>query len=488
MFMIMVRRSLVCATWCPGRWGAGWGIGGLVAVWVVMVVAGCGRGDVDIIGRCELLTDAVRPLDEEPRFPAPEFAPSVGLLDGQAWVTWMVWEGTSRLDSNHWVQWGRWYDEAWAPLGPPHFLGERPNHRSQWVRHGGELVGQTWVDPEGVPEPLEKERVHRVRVPPPGAGEPWLERIEVPASEVCPDCGLVGLGDFGTNPGFEQGLLPAAVGFGDVWLVFGASPAPCAYDRATPRWHRLHLVRGPSSTVAEAMLFEEGVCEPRETGSDAETNPMLVPLDDGALGLFYRRGVSGGDGLLRYVPLAADGQVVGEPRVVDGRPFHTQGNGFQPRAVAVPGGRVLLMERRAPSGVCPALRIMNADGSRARDAPWQLPCIRTSEDGDRSSVLRTQSVALVPVPGAAVLVWGQQRSFSDIQPDEAGVFAVLLTPEGRRGSEVVMLTELSGVSGGPGITVGADAEGDEVAAVWWDSRSLPDVGVHARRLRCTVGE
>jgi hypothetical protein len=449
-------------------------------------MAGCGPGDVDIIGRCELVTDVVRPLDEEPRFPAPEFAPSVGLLDGQAWVTWMVWEGTSREDSNHWVQWGRWYDGDWEPLGPPHFLGERPNHRSQWVRHGGEVVGQTWVDPEGVAEPLDKERVHRVRVPAPGAGDPWLEPIEVPASEVCPDCGMVGLTDFGIGPGFEEGLLPAAEGFGDMWLIFGASPAPCQYDTMTGRWLRLHLIHGISSSLAEAMLFEEGVCEPRPDVSDAETNAMMVPLEDASLGLFYRRGSPGYDGLLRYVRVAADGQVVGDPRIVDGRPFHTQGGGFQPRAVAVPGGRVLFMERRGPSGFCHALRIMGEDGSSARDAPWQLPCIRTSDEGDRSRVVRTQSLALVPVPGGAVLVWGQQRRFEEIAPEDVGVFAVLLTPQGRRGSEVVMLTEVSGGLGGPGITIGADAEGDEVAAVWWDSRTLPDVGVHARRLRCTV--
>jgi hypothetical protein len=459
--------------------------------WVLVVLAlaaagaaGCGAGDVDIIGRCEVVTDRVRPLDERPGvIPPPEFAPSVGLLDGQAWVSWMEWEGTDFLDSEALNIWGRWYDPAWAPLGPAEYLGkalrrDNPTYRTQWVRFGGELVGQAWLDPEGDEPFLPTERVHRVRVQPPGDGAPLLERIHVPVSDACPECGLLGLGELTYSTSPEHGLLPSALGIDSVWMALTASAAMCGYadPSLAAGFLRLHLVRGTDVGTAEPLLVGQDFCD---LYAHSVGNAFLVPLSSGSLGILYTSG-----GVLHYAGLTATGMPTTAGSVAGTR-IRNSGGGFQPRGVAVPGGRVLFTERRDPGGFCHALRIMREDGSGARDAPWQLPCIRTA-DGERSTDTRSSSMALVPIPGGAVLVWGQQQFYGEIEPEEAGVFAVMLTPEGKRGSEVVMLTEPSGVSGGPELIVGADAEGNDIAAVWWDSRTLADVGVHARRLRCVV--
>lgn len=212
------------------------------------------------------------------------------------------------------------------------------------------------------------------------------------------------------------------------------------------------------------------------------------------MGLFFR---TEDWGRLYYTRLDVSLQPLADPVIVD-RVEQVDGPGFQPRAVAVPGGRVLFLALRVIDGsngdanYCFALRVMNEDGSRPHDAPWQLPCL------DPSQPWKTWSMDLMPVPGGAVLVWTQRSKTGYVQPGddyEEGIYAVLLTPEGKRGSEVIEVTDADATALPDFVepatldwTIGSAGEGNDFAVAWSPDTRPSAPGMYVRRFRCQVGE
>ena len=143
------------------------------------------------------------------------------------------------------------------------------------------------------------------------------------------------------------------------------------------------------------------------------------------------------------------------------------------------------------------LTVMTRDGSDSERAPWQPPCVATT--GYTEGEARTAWVELVEVPGGAVFIWEEAPyvglSLTDTDTWYEHINAVLITPEGKRGSAIVTVTapESTAVVGtiGPSGAISshfvghADSDGNHVAVAWTDLRADAP-GLYARHLRCVV--
>ncbi|MFW6067542.1 MAG: hypothetical protein ACOC97_04330 [Myxococcota bacterium] len=443
---------------------------GLVAV---LVMGGC-ESNVDIIGECELRTDAVRlQVDDREGLVIPDQAShNVGRLGH---LTLFEWGEILQAEwPQYGIRWVQWYDEGFGPVGEPVALGTFRAGRTQWVAVDGALEGQVWADPASTePPPPDREILHRWRIPPPPA-EPSFERIPARGSERCPDCGAPRIGS-GSGP-ISQ--LPSALAYDDLWSAFVYQPPVCDYDRPYINYDRLFLVSGNG---LHPVLWGVDPCALQAQELQVQ-NPWLVSLSDGGLGVLFRVRRRGDEWRpLHYARVGPDGELLEDPRLVDGARGHsTTGIGFQPRAVQVEGGRVLFAELH---NECHALRVMREDGSRVRDAPWQLPCMRPGSDEI------TGRVELVSVPGGAVLVWtvSKWRTRGDAEHLQGeGVYAVLLTSQGKRGSEIVRISD-EGARAWFEHLIGAAGDGFDLTVSWSDQRSGAP-GVYVRGLRCRVDD
>lgn len=182
-------------------------------------------------------------------------------------------------------------------------------------------------------------------------------------------------------------------------------------------------------------------------------------------------------------------QPISPPRRVGRTPARRHGVGFYPSATVV-SGRLIFTERSSRDGnTCHLLRVADEDGSDAHDAPWQLPCFRAGSESD----LITTEPLLATVGDRAILVWDQRtgperiESVAALSEYDEGIFAVVLTPDGLRGSEIVRVTrEDSSVTASdrPGSFLPSIAvEGDSVVVTWADVR--PELAMHVRFLHLT---
>jgi hypothetical protein len=241
---------------------------------------------------------------------------------------------------------------------------------------------------------------------------------------------------------------------------------------------------------------------------------MVVNLDDGGLGLFFRRDLlvpSRRDflgSLVHYTRLDADFHPIGLPIDVDiGEGTSMVDGGNQPRAVRLGGGRILYGER-LDAGLhrCQVLGVMSDDGIDFRRAPWQLPCFFQSygfEDW------LTSSYELEPLPdGRAVIAWTERTHFErgaeyatrltlDTEWEE-GIHLAMIAEDGYRASPIAEVTvpESTAVDwSGPrddvlgpwpaNFLISMAADGDDVVVVWTDLR-LDAPGFYARRFRCAA--
>ncbi|MFW6050121.1 MAG: hypothetical protein ACODAU_03035 [Myxococcota bacterium] len=272
---------------------------------------------------------------------------------------------------------------------------------------------------------------------------------------------------------------------GEAWLGANALAGTCSYDReGVANFLRIHVGGTESKLRLDPVLVGDDPCDLDENELTT-ANPYLFSLEDGGLGVVFYAGLFGGDDRLRFGRIGEDGQLLEAPVVVEGTGAGISGGGFLPRGVATGDGRILFLDRRQQAGFCHALGVMRADGSGARDAPWQMPCMA------RPDKWMSRSVELQPVPGGAVLVWAQRRRDlgEGAEDYEQRIFATLITPGGRRGSEIVQVTapeSTAGIEGGVGDwVVGAATDGERVVVTWLDRR--PDApGIYARSLRCGV--
>ncbi len=462
---------------CPSEVGA--------AVLVALALsAGCDDG-VDIIGECTL--EDVRRVTEEPALP------SVGLLDGRVFVS-VAAEVPAEDPTVRRSEWeGLWLDGDLEPASERLWLGSGliGAVRTRWLRHGDALVAHIWSRPDP-PPPWSEDRISlwTVTPPPRATAEALPIRIEVPPPDDDPAIGALSLG-FLHHPDGEL-VFPAAEAAGTVVGAVAAIPPACNERLASNlRLHAFALNRTDAFPVTWAEQ-----CGDRDLIIEA---PWLFSNADGGLSMLYR---AGSDGPLRLLRLDEDLSIRDGPRRVGGTHVTTTDDGFQPRAVAVPGGKVLFFERISSNNCCHVLRIMNADGTCAEDAPWQLPCMRDGPFRGCGRDIITGYLELVRVPGGAVVVWGEHTNphelwvTADIDYRE-GIYAALLTPEGRRGSAVVEITDEEATFLDPvprTETLGpypvkprpsVAAEGDSLVVAWPDRRADAP-GVYVRRLTCTV--
>ncbi len=461
----------------------------IAPILVVAAVACAGCDDeVDIIGECTL--GEMKRVTEEP------LLPSVGLLDGRVLlsVSYDVPAEYLTLRRSEWQ--GLWLDQELEPASEPLWLGSGliGAARARWLRHDGALVAHTWSRPEP-PPPWSEDTISLWTVTPPPDARAEALPIEIdipPAPEDNPGVNGLGLGVL-HQPGAET-ALPGAASPAGVAGVVAAIPPECGERLAT--YYRLHWFSG-MQPQAEPIQWGDDRCELYDYDRAVES-PWLFEGLDGRPSILFR---GGADGRVHLLRLNEDFTIRDGPRRVGGTHVTTTDDGFQPRAVSVPGGRVLFFERISGGNDCHMLRIMNADGTCVEDTPWQLPCMSVGRyRADRPIV--TGYLELVAVPGGAVVVWGEHtnpgslRITSDIDYRE-GIYAALLTPEGRRGSAIVEITddaatflepvprtEILGpfpVKPRPSVAV----EDDALVVAWPDRREHAP-GVYVRKLTCTV--
>lgn len=473
------------------------------AVLVSVLLAACnGSESVRIEGRCTTVRSS-QLIDAEGLRGSDGLyfsQPSIGLLGGAVALEWVA--PISVGESSDSAEYVAWFDESGASLVGPTRLGYvRPPFRSALTRVGPDLVAHLWTDPDNIPagEPEDNVALWRFR---PDAAEGVAGRLPVrlPISRVraCPDCPLtsISLATAFLNVG-AQGLLPV-IDLGRAVAVVPAIPEECSSAAAND----LRLMVFDDRGGAESIYWDDDICR----NQDEAHAVNAVRLDDGLIGLLFRIGVSDGD--VRYLRVDDGYQVVDGPwRVGHTFPHGSVQAGYQPKVVAVGGGRLLFTERaEGDYNACAILRLMPQEGpvnDGVRDAPWQLPCIESPEQ------YLTSWHELVPLPGGrAAIVWSQRSAFGGGPeafatplttgvPWEEGIYMTMLTSDGLRASEVVRVTDEEATALAPtprtaesgpfpaSFSLSAASEGQDVVVTWNDNRVGAE-GAYATRIRCAA--
>jgi hypothetical protein len=367
-----------------------------------------------------------------------------------------------------------------------------PLVRTEWTRNpaGGVAGATTWI-PGRDRRVTRQNEWHRWVVPRPGAGMPMVRRL---------DTRFVRGEEWGTpslhGPRFFVGLDAV---WSTVWV--GGEPVSALTEEESfcPGWSfGTFLVSG--DMVARRLRIVD--CETNRNRADRlefrNGAPRLFDAGDGTVGVLLRIEQSrpsptfpidpGEDtGMELHLMYARpDGSVEMWPKRIGEAQAGglSLDDGYLGRVAKVPGG-LWLMDRDSRLGKngCHILRWVSRDGECYEDAPWQLPCASPRREGIiQEGDYQTNWVELVEVPGGAVLVWHQFRNaglFVDAEDAwEEGLYAVLLTPRGQRGTEVVRVTaaESTGLPEPVGtvpqvaavMAAHAASEGSRVAVVWQD--------------------
>ncbi len=450
-----------------------------ISAWLVAVAA-C-ASDVDIVASCEVTT-------AELYADLPSGTPSIGLLEQQVLVS------TVRADYDRLTVLGSpggqgaaaWFTLEGQRVGDVVDLGNAPvfPRNAQWVRANRSLQGMFVFDPTRDPS---GEVAVSVWTMSPAAAERRVVRTDLAGrGEPQPSIPTIGRGGSGA-----EGRFPAVAIAGRFVGGFVSEPAQCGSTLGN--FTRLFLV----SELDDAVLVTWGeTCAPRDFELNVE-NAWFYDAGDGHIGVLHRPG--------RPVPVhlavvSLDGSA--EPRgQVGENEVSTVDGGKQPRAVRLPSGRVLMAERRSfGENECHALRMFDADGSNAEDTDYQFPCVECFARSEAGCPL-TSWVDLVESPQGAIVVW-EQHSFVptfNVPPEadwEEGIYAALITNDGKRGSNIVRLTvdESTALSlprerNPPlaGFIGGAASEGDTAVVAWQDFRQDAP-GVYMRALRCVPSD
>ncbi len=263
-------------------------------------------------------------------------------------------------------------------------------------------------------------------------------------------------------------------------------------------YQRIHVFTHESPIARPVLWSDEPPCDLEYFGDnrDVVTVPSVVGLGADRLGVFFHP-LGATPGPTRYAVVTSDGDLVSDPITVGGdwpRWSSTVG-GWQTPAVRL-GDVVLFVEGYERADYCHVVRLMNLDGSHARNAPWQLPCF---EDG----TVATLSVELGTMGDVVVLAYSERRIGDSTLYVTAGddwferVVLVTLTAEGRLASDPVIVTEPVSTallpiprteSRGPPIRdffVSLAAMGDEPPVVAWTDLRIDEPGVFAREVVCT---
>lgn len=471
-----------------------------------LVLIGCdGRGPaVRIEGQCVSEMPARRLLSY-PELRGPDglfvLAPSVGVLDGATMLEWMApYSLSATTDLADYIA---WFDADGSLTVGPTWLGAmQPAPRSALSRVGPDLVAQRWTDPSGSPAGEVEDNVALWHFAPSAAGG-VVDRVAVdlPINRVpaCPDCPMTSLAFGGALYAGSQGALPV-VSAGRAVALVSAIPEACA----TAADDGLRVMAFDDAGDAALVNWLEESCRLMPYDEVVVSNLNAVTLDDGNIGVLFRLGAFVGHGHVHYLRISPEFELLGGPWLVGNQWIHTPlDTGYQPKLVAVGEANLLFTERVDwDLNSCVVLRVLRQEGAEvqaAYDAPWQLPCVRDPER------YYTPWHELVPLAdGYAAIVWSERNAFgrsaalrtvvtTDVEWEE-GIYMAMLSPEGRRASEIVRVTDdaataLNGVrraESGPFSTdfeLTASSEGDAVTVAWFDNRAEAP-GAYAARFRC----
>jgi len=454
-------------------------------------MCGCaGDDDVDIIAECTVTSD---PIEIVRPSSGAVFYPSVGRAGGDVFVSWhsMTAEGAAEEPVRAQIV-GQWFDRNYVPRSLPLHLGDSLFHaRHQWLPRGdGELVAHVWAqhpeDAERGDPLLDDPAVWVARVSTVAPEMVDFDRVTFDAAPRCDGCAAMTLWMHGLDPG--PGPLSIAASTAEPAVAFAGIPSECGTEFIN--YQRVFV--GTSAMGAAPRGMGQPLCP--EVSERRVSNVWIFDQSD-RTGLLFRWGDHDFAGIY-YVGLDYRLQPLADPTPVGSNwDFYTSSSGLLPRAVELPNGRVLFTDQRSGLGAsrCFTLRLMDADGSNTGDAPWQIPCPR----GPQGDIRMTHYVELLATDSGALVVWSERSGdvgsvFRNEDAYSDGAFAVLLTPEGRRGSNVVTLTPddaslLAPLAGGDFVANGsyapmaaASAEG-AITVVWQE----PARGaIFARGLRC----
>jgi len=473
----------------------------LFAAISLLLISGCTGPSVVITDDCVPITEAVL-LRETAGDPGRW---SIGLVNEQLLFAYVSWSGAAEDPA---IARAQWFGASLAPITEDFWLGNsRALPPFELAAHDGALWAQIWAERVDMLSPVRRS-ISAWRLVP-GTIEPERFTPMLPITAGLDrrlDLTPADIGASTVTAGVD-GRAPAALAFGRVVFALNAWPSACSTDTA----------------IFRAILFDQAIgvadlnapdsCMVDDGSSDVH-NHRLVPLRDGGLGVFFRRGAGIGQGFLHYSRVGPDLALLDSPPIrVDWTTYAWNlPGGFQPQAVALGSGRLLFTNRDPESGynLCQELRLVEPDGRSPRDAPYQLRCRAEAgalQRGERSQTV-SQWVVVQPLAfGHAVIAYGERpnhdpapftrRVTSSVNWEE-GVFLHTIDDEGRRASDIIRVTPPESTAlltpstpftldSGPipgDYEVQAITEGDDVVVAWRDTR--PDApGYYARRFRCT---
>jgi hypothetical protein len=460
-----------------------------LALPVCSLACACAEPDVDLRATVVVST---APRLAVPASDGGPLSPSVGLLGEHVLLGWGEWTADPRVlgepTAMRFVRRFQWSAPDGMALGPTQETGPHFGYTETWVDGGEVLIAQYWGAPfTASPFEPESRRVHRALARPGEAVR--FERIRMAIA--APFCGGGACSVLEMPFGAGWASLPTTRLGSRAWLAMAYPPSigGCSDFISDIR---LNVVG--DGDLAMPWSWLEPLCDDEtwrpEGLSEGDVLSYWVfttPSDAlGALFLSSRSdGRGGSDGAYFYMRADPDEgeqpfRIPREPVVVaPHRPSFEDGH--QPRATAL-GPRILAATLSHDTfSRCYTLRTFEVDGTESRETPWQLPCRRDAS-------VAVHYVEMATVSGGALVVYSRRPSPSVAGIEDAIIEAVLVTPEGRRGSEILRVTPAEArahpIAGAAPLAEGRPAlavESDGAVVAWVDARADAP-GLYWRRI------
>lgn len=462
----------------------------------IALLLGCSADDTEIVGACVPDGDAVRLV-------SAGGSPQPGLLDGNLLLAWVRRDG-----SGYYAVEAAWFGTDLSMTSTLPALGRQTTGLGTiaWVRDGDALAGQGLLgtNATGVPEALAENALRVLRVG--TAGATTIGPIALPISHAtssCSACSHISGSGALLGGGYDT-RWAALARSSDVMLAVTGVPGACDTDITNADEPILFTTTRAALARTRPLLCQ--VDPHSQPDSYAWPNNIaLVRGGAGMIGMLFRRGETSGLGNVHYVLTDETGNTMLPPVQVGPVIDPVEADvGWDLHGVTLGEvGGVVYRERTNGDLAyltCYRMRTFHGDGRDANDTPFQVGCFRHQDQ------YVTRSMDLVELgSGDAVVIWGErtayggtanlQQTITSSTPWSEGIYMAMLTPSGRRGSQIVRVTPpeatmLGGAartaSTGPfpgDFAVRATSEGDHVVVTWTDTR--PDApGIYARSYRC----
>ena len=333
----------------------------------------------------------------------------------------------TQAGSESWT--GQWADpSSGEALSAPLDMGSGDGSRPFWLPDGaGGLVGV--LDSTVGPGPLDAQDYYGVwRV---GIGESSRVPVPLDVPSDCDRCVREGGG------GAHGGHSAVSVGGRRLAVIATADPR-CVAIGATALSRVLRIVDLEDGTSVPVYVADE--CATVTTPNLLDVlvdSPWAVALSDGNLGILYSHPL--GITPRRYVVVSPEGRVIHPPRVVGSDIFRDSRRQYPQGRAARVGDHVIFVEGDVMDSICSRIRVMNEDGTGARDASWQPTCgsatwFHVQAMGDHVGILYS-----------IVYVTDDSTTLEDARYDSAAAF-VLLDEHGRLVSEQIFASPLEAAS------------------------------------------